>query len=155
MRIKKAKYFELHEFLPPEIYNHLVEHNIQWKGWVLIPPTTIDTCDTLREEFGPMVINTYGLSQSVQAKYGVRTQSGMRVMDLAGRPTYVSAHYHLLGTDSKFRDCSAQEARKDILAAPDKFPHINRLECTIKGEEISWLHWDSVSVEDRIVQLHL
>jgi hypothetical protein len=155
--IKKAKYFALHELLPPRIYKHLCDNNVEWKGWLLVPHTTIETIDTLRETLGPMFINTYGLSKEIQSTYGVRVDSGMREMNVAwaARPTYVSAHFHLLATDSVFRDVTAQEARRYILENPDKFPHINRLECTIKGKEIGWLHWDSVPTKERIVELHL
>lgn len=155
MKIKTCDHFALHELLPPDIYYHLKDQNVLWKGWLLVPPTTIETVDALRKELGPMFINTYALSEGVKNKYGTRTQSGKRRIDFDDKPNYVSAHYHLLGTDSKFRDCSAEEARKYILKNEGKFPFINRLECTIKGKEINWLHWDSVSVEGRIVQLHL
>jgi hypothetical protein len=155
MQILESRYFELHELLPPEIYNHLKANNILWKGWLFFPYTTIKTIDTLRETFGVMFVNTYGLSESIQKQYGHRTESGIRVRDWNSRPTYVSAHFHGLATDSLFRDITAAEARKYILDHPDKFPHITRLECTIKGKEIGWLHWDSVPVKDRIVQLHL
>lgn len=155
MIIKRARYFALHELLPPDIYHHLRKRGQLWKGWILVPPSTIATIDALRAEFGPMFINTYRLGRAVQMKYGYRDQSGMRIMDLSDRPGYISAHFNLLGTDSLFRDYSAEEVRKIILEDPDKFPHINRLECTIDGEQIGWLHWDSMSVQDRIVQLHL
>ena len=155
MKIKKAEHFALHELLPPEVYNHLLAQNVEWKGWLLVPPTTIDTIDALRKHFGPMYINTYGLSEKARTKFGVRTQSGMREIDFDAKPNYVSAHYHLLGTDSLFSRCSAVEARQEILTNPDAFPFINRLECTLNGNEIGWLHWDSVSVENRIVELHI
>ena len=153
--IKESKYFQLHELLPPRIYTHLNQQGVAWKGWLLVPHTTIETIDTLRETFGTMFINTYGLSKEIQAKYKTRTDSGLREIDFDKKPTYVSAHYHLMATDSLFANISAKDARKFILSNPDKFPHINRLECTIGGEEIGWLHWDSVSVNKRIVELHL
>ena len=155
--IKQSKHFQLHELLPPRIYAHLNEQGALWKGWILVPHTTIETIDALREQFGMMFINTYGLSAQTQKDYGRRVDSGMREMEVAqqNRPGYVSAHFHLLGTDSVFKNIAAQDVRKFILSHPDKFPHINRLECTIGGKEIGWLHWDSVSVNQRIVELHL
>ena len=153
--IKMSKYFQLHELLPPRVYAHLNQQGVGWKGWLLVPHTTIETIDALRETFGPMFINTYGLSADVQKKYGSRVDSGMREVDFEKKPTYVSAHYHLMATDSLFANISAKDVRKFILANPAKFPHINRLECTLNGEEIGWLHWDSVSVDKRIVELHI
>jgi hypothetical protein len=155
VKIKESKYFELHEILPPELYYYLKENNILWKGWLFFPYTTIETIDTIRETFGTTIINTYAFSKAFQEKWKTRTESGIRIRNWEERPGYVSAHYHGLATDSLNPKYSAQEIREHILKNPEKFPHITRLECTIKGKEISWLHWDSVPVEDRIVQLHL
>ena len=152
--IRTAEHFALHELLPPELYNFYKERGILWKGWILIPETTIITIDTLRKNFGPMVINTYGLSAAARIKYGNRRYSGLRSPD-PKRPEYVSAHFHLMATDSLFRNFTAVEVRRSILRSPEVFPHINRLECTIKGKEIGWLHWDSVPTTERIIQLHL
>lgn len=156
MKIIEPRYFALHELLPPDTYYHLEKNNVLWKGWILLPYTTIETIDALRKEFGPMYINSYGLSDAAQRLVGFRTSSGLRTIDFDSRPTYVSPHYAGIATDSIFKNIAAQEVRKRILANPDKFPHIRRLECTLNGNEIGWLHWDSVPVQDhRIYQLHI
>ena len=156
MKIIEAGRFDLHEILPPQVYYHLEEQNVLWKGWVLIPYTTIKTIDALRKEFGPTYINTYGLSEKAQSLVCVRGSSGLRSIDFESKPKYVSAHYAGLATDCLFKNISARDVRKQILKNPDRYPHIKMLECTVNGKEIGWLHWDSVPIEGhRIYQIHI
>ena len=154
-QIIEAEHFALHELLPENIFEHLTQNGSLWKGWLLFPRSTIITIDSLRKEFGSMFINTYGLSSAIQSQYGTWGGRGYRDLDLEKKPNYVSLHCSGQATDSSFKDVTAQEARKFILENPEKFPYITCLECTKKGEEISWLHWDSRSISNRIYELHI
>jgi hypothetical protein len=50
----KAKYFKIHELVPPKVYQVRGE-----KAWQLIDPKLISLIDALREEFGSATINNY------------------------------------------------------------------------------------------------
>lgn len=154
-QIIEAEYFGLQELLPKEIYMHLKNYNSLWKGWLLFPEETIITIDSLRKQFGPMYINTWALDAGVQAKHGLWNGRGYRDLNLEKKPNYVSLHCAGMATDSSFDNVTAEEARKFILENPDKFPFINCLEMTLKGEPIGWLHWDKRPIKNRIYKLYL
>ena len=123
----KCKHFEIHELVPPKVYNDRGE-----KAWQLIDPKLIAIIDALREEFGAATINNYKWN-------GARMWSGLRTKD---SPYYSKYSQHTFGraADILFKDHTADEVRKAITSNPDKWLAI----CPSQTYEdkVSWLHID-------------
>ncbi len=130
MPLYQCRHFILQEFLPPKVFNELLAANALWKGWMLIDERMLRTADQLRDAFGVLTINNWHKPQ------GDRSQSGLRV---PGMPTFKIASQHSYGRalDLISPTLSGEDMRKHILAHPEKFPFICRME---RG--VAWLHVD-------------
>jgi len=130
----KAKFFAIHELVPPHIFEKYGE-----KAWKFIDSRLIESIDALKEHFnlGTMTINNYYWG-------GDRRWSGLRTPK---SPYYSETSQHSLGNaiDAVFSHYSAAEVRNYIIDNPHKFPHIKGMEL-----EVSWLHIDTRN-EDRLV----
>lgn len=128
----KAKYFKIHELVPPAIYQKRGE-----KAWELIDVNLIRLIDALREEFGQATINDYLYG-------GGRMQSGLRTAD---SPYFSVTSQHSFGraVDIVFKDISAEDVRQSMLKNESKwlsiYPYIS-LEHLKNGQPIGWLHID-------------
>jgi hypothetical protein len=125
----KPKHFATHELVPPRVFADRGD-----KALHLLNPLALEVIDQLRDELGPMFINTYNLSLNVRHSYGVRQWSGLRTPD---SPFYRPYSQHTFGNafDILFRDHSAAEVRHMIRFLQIKFP------CNVVVEnDTSWLH---------------
>lgn len=122
-----AKYFDIREFVSPAVYNRYNQ-----VAWWFIDPRLIITADSLREIFGPMIINDWMFGGSFRYR-GFRS-----ALDLDAPPAPFSQHRFGRAFDSHFKNATVQEVRKYILANPAKFPHIRGLEL-----DVNWLHCDT------------
>ena len=123
-----AKWFKIHELVPPAIYKAQGE-----EAWNLIDPNLIKLIDALRERYGAATINNYEYG-------GEREWSGLRTPD---SPWYSPTSQHTLGraADILFKYHTAQEVRDDIMFNSQEYwlaicPYF-RLE-----DKVSWLHID-------------
>lgn len=123
--IKKCKWFELHELLPPEVYRGKDD------GWELIDDRLKEVIDVLRGEIikAPLICNTWWMN-------GNRKWSGYRT---ANCPVGTAKSQHKLGkaVDLLCYKYSAEQMRQMIEAQAEKLPYPVRIE---KG--VSWLHID-------------
>ena len=120
----KCKHFEIHELVPPHIYEKRGE-----KAWELLDERALITLDALRDRFGVATVNNYKFG-------GTRLWSGLRTPD---SPYYSETSQHSLGKafDVVFKYVQAEEVREFILNNRDLFPHVTGLEL-----DVSWLHFD-------------
>ena len=129
----KSKYFEIHELVPPHLFEKRGEG-----CWRFIDERLIATIDTLKEHFssGTMTINNYKWG-------GDREWSGLRTSQ---SPDYSPTSMHSFGKaiDCIFSHYSAEEVRLYILSNKGFFPYIRGMEDTV-----SWLHVD-VRNEDEL-----
>jgi hypothetical protein len=122
-----SKFFKIHELVPKILFETIHEEVL----WRMIPDEIIESIDAVKARFssGIMTINNYFWG-------GDREWSGLR---LKGSPFYSEGSLHSLfeAFDAVFSDYDAQRVRDYIVAHPDEFPHIRRLE-----GKVSWLHAD-------------
>lgn len=123
----RPKDFEIRELVAPEIYEARGE-----RAWELLNPLSLMSVQSLRDELGPIVINTWHVGGSFK-------ESGLR---LPGSETGAKFSMHKYGGafDCKFKNCTAREAYEYVLANPQAFPHIT----TVEDIEFTptWLHID-------------
>lgn len=117
-------------------------------AWRFFNPGLLRTADTLRDIYGPMFINTWSLSEDIKKAYGDRTESGLRIPGMDNYKPY-SSHSHANAFDAVFRDVSAEQIRRDILANKIELPPLI-LECTIGGEQIKWLHFAVGNIREHV-----
>ncbi len=118
------KYFEIHEFVPPEVYAERKEKSIE-----LIDSRILFMADLLREQFGPATINNWYWG-------GNREWSGLRTSD---SPYYSKYSQHTFGraVDMLFKNAVAETVRQRILEMPGMYIGINAIEMGV-----SWVHID-------------
>lgn len=130
----KPTHFAIHELVPPAVFKERVE-----KAWELLDDRLLITLDRLRERYGPMTINNYYWG-------GNREWSGLRTPDSPYGSQY-SQHRFGRAADSLFKNVSADEVRRDILAFPGSW-HFHMIGSVELG--VSWLHIDTRNC-DRIM----
>ena len=123
----KAKHFKIHELVPSKVYTARGE-----KAWSLIDPRLIIMIDELRNHFGRATINNYFWG-------GEREWSGLRTPD---SPYFSAYSQHTFGraVDIIFNDISADDARKEIIAKPEKWLDI--VPSITLETDIDWFHVD-------------
>lgn len=119
------KYFELHEFLPPSIYDQ--NKNL----WFLFDERILKTADRLRELYGPLVINDWFWG-------GKYKESGLREFKTE-TGSKLSQHKFGRALDIKPIRFSASQLRDDILKNSNikAFEYITCIEM-----DTPWLHVD-------------
>lgn len=122
-----AKYFQSHEFLPPDLYNSTTEAT----RWILLDDRVIWTADQLRELYGPATCNNW----KTGGPYSLR---GIRPMNSTTGSQY-SQHKFGRALDLNFKNATPDEIRADMKANPDReaYKYIRGVE-----EGISWFHFD-------------
>lgn len=124
--VYKCKYFQIHELVPPSIYNSRGE-----KAWELLNLSALIMIDRLRLRYGSITINNWFWN-------GNRLWSGLRIPN---SPYYRSTSQHSFGRafDLLFSDVTVDEVRQDILKSPNHidFKLINAVELNT-----TWLHID-------------
>lgn len=115
MSLQISKHFQLKELIDPETYGQIGDRSEQ-----IIDPRLLETLDDLRAKFGPITVNTW--------EQGGRFElSGYRPWNCKIGAKYSS---HKLGAaaDCKFKEVSAIVVQNYILANPDDFPYVVRME---------------------------
>lgn len=129
-----CEHFRLHELLPPALHKELEARGKLLTGWMLFDARILQAADQLREEFGPLTCNDWHVG-------GRYTRRGLRVPGMPDyRPTSQHAHGRALDLVSSAHHAESMRAR--ILAHPEKFPGITRMEAGV-----SWLHIDCANVK--------
>jgi hypothetical protein len=131
LKAYRPKYFTLKELVPPGILEKYGE-----QSWWFFDDRLLRAADLLRESFGPMFVNTWGLSKSVQQGYGVRVASGLRLPWMSEEYKFTSQHTHGRALDAVFRDVTASEVRLAIKSDRELFGMITEIE-----ENVDWLHF--------------
>jgi hypothetical protein len=108
--------------------------------WNLLNPLALMSLDALREKFGPIVVN--GLHNGHNY-----TESGLRRSDTATGSKW-SIHKFGGAFDCKPRACTVKDVYDYVLAHPDEFPHINRVENIAATP--TWYHFDVANAASRI-----
>jgi len=131
------KHFQLFEIVDPETYRSKGE-----AAWDLFNPEALMALDNLREFFGvPITINNWHIGGPFSLR-GYRTPE--RAAELGA-----SHSQHALGNafDCDIHGLTADQARNGIIENKDNplLQKIMRLE-----DGVSWVHFDLMSVPDRI-----
>ena len=120
---------ELYEIVPKSVYDMYPIHGE--KMWMMFDDRLLRTYDMLRKKYGPAYLNNWYWG-------GLRQERGYRLLNTTtGSP--FSQHKFGRAFDMTFRDYSADEVRKDILASPYSvtFQYIACVEM-----DVGWLHID-------------
>lgn len=134
--IYRPRHFRLVELVDPAI--------IAWRGeqaWNLLSPLALMSLDALREKFGPIIVNGHYNGKDF-------TESGLRRAD-TGTGSKFSMHKFGGAFDCKPRACTVKDIYDYVLAHPDEFPHINRVENIAATP--TWFHFDVANVQTRIL----
>lgn len=125
----KCKHFKIQELVPPHVYEERGD-----KSWLLLDARSLFTLDTIRDNFGPVVVNNWHSG-------GDRRWSGLRTPE---SPYYSPYSQHTFGRafDGLLLSYDVEKARSFILANKEKFPHLTGLELGV-----SWLHFDTRNVD--------
>jgi len=125
--MKKAKYFKIHELVPPQVYK---DRGV--RAWELIDSRLIDVIDALREEFGPATINSW--------KWGGKFKwSGLRTASCKIGAKY-SQHRFGRAADLKFKNFTPKQIRQFIREFPPHWAEAG-IQC-IENKTGTWLHVD-------------
>lgn len=142
------KHFSIEEFVPEHVFQERGE-----RAWQLIDDRLLVSADQLREDLGPMIINTWH-SDKLVAAYGKREWCGLRTLgffqiihndDILGNQKYhesYSQHKYGRALDAVFRDVSAEEARAWVRDNRMRFPDLTAMET-----DVTWLHVDVRNIE--------
>lgn len=144
-----CKYFSLDELAHKEhirLYGN--------KCWLFFPERMLRFIDWLREQQGPIVINS--------SKYGF-TESGSRLMGTSTGAS-MSAHKlfrafdcHILEIDNKYPVTTHRKEKakkyREVVDSIIKIPEWNfvNFEITCNGEPITWLHCDDYNRNNRLI----
>ena len=123
----RPKDFEIRELVGPDIFQALGD-----RSWELLDARALMTLQTLRDELGPILINTWHVGGTFQ-------ESGLRSATTTTGAKF-SQHRYGRAFDCKFKNVTPQEAYEYILANEKVFPYLTTLE-NINATP-SWMHFD-------------
>jgi hypothetical protein len=166
----KSKYCRIEELVPPEIYHA----NIHRKElmWMFFNRHTLLTVDLLRMHYGTgIIVNNWHKHGIDKEDYsGYLTERGLRDPNTK-TGSALSAHKFGRGIDCNIVGVTAQQMRDDMRTMGcfeegyhlkkkdpkvDPFMYISRVEATLKGNEISWFHFDQHNCAlDYVLELHV
>lgn len=134
--IYRCKYFIVQELVPPELYAERGE-----RSWELLDSGLLITLDAYRERFGAIVVNDWHSG-------GTFKESGLRLPTTATGARF-SMHKFGGAADCKPKNVPVRHMYDYVLAHPDEFPHINRVENIAATP--TWFHSDTGNSATRIV----
>jgi hypothetical protein len=143
MQYYRARYFGIYELVDQPTYERFGE-----AAWEFFRPEALFSLDSIRDYFNkPAIVNDWHLPGS---KSQVYTDSGLRIRNEKNKDIYSPYSAHSMGCafDVKIQGMPAEEARQAILdhKNDEPFQYIMRLETGV-----SWLHFDTFNVLNRIV----
>lgn len=131
--------FIIQELVPPEIYNEMGE-----RAWLMLDPHALISLQKLRDAKGRIVINGWHLPDGPYAKF---KESGLRDPN-STTGAKRSMHKRGCAFDCKPRDCTPKELYDYVMAHPEEFPYINRVEDI--NDTPGWFHFDTGNSPYRI-----
>lgn len=136
MTAYKCEFFDVRELLPPSLGRSVTPDN-EHRFWGMFDDRLLRVIDDIRREFGPMFVNTWSLDATIQRAYGLRLESGLRIM---GQKHFsvMSQHAYGRAIDAVFQDVHVDEVREFIFANHRKFSAIKGIEL-----DVSHLHIDT------------
>ncbi len=139
----KPTYFELQELVDPQTYIDNGE-----LAWLFLDARLLITLDRLREKYGPMIVNTWSLS-NYDGKY-LRFR-GYRPRTYNSGAAY-SQHRHGRAMDVNFVRITVEQVRADIMDDPNDpaFEYITGLEL-----DVNWLHFECTNWDKKTLGLRL
>ena len=144
MMYYKCRSFKIYELVDPATYSFYGE-----KAWMFFRPEALMSLDAIKDFYDVTVsVNNWRWGGKFKWR-GLRTLTCKEGGDL-------SQHRLGGGFDLDVKGVLASKVREDIMENKDGvFKLITRLEATLKGEPISWVHFDCANVPERIILLHL
>lgn len=140
----KSENFKIHELVDPVIVSRYGEF-----AWSFFKPQALMMLDAIKDFYQTSVtVNNWTWGGNFQWR-GLRTSRCKEGGEMS---------QHRLGGafDLDVRGVSPSKVRKDIIDNKDGVFHlITRLEVTLNGKEINWVHFDCANVPERIVLLHV
>lgn len=134
--VKNLKeYFVIEELVDRTVFNKYGE-----RAWRFFDRRLLDNLLWIRTNINKsMTINNWLWGGSFDER-GLRTN----ISDLVKRKTrlYLSAHLRGGAVDFDVKGMTAQEVRDWLVANADGLPHKIRVEETLNGKKISWVHID-------------
>ena len=134
--IYRCKHFIIQELVGPETFKARGD-----QAWSLLDPGMLMTLDAYRNKFGSIVINNWHAGGSFK-------ESGLRDFTTATGAQW-SMHKFGRAFDSKPQKVTVKEMYDYVLAHPDEFPYVNRVENIAATP--TWFHSDSGNSPTRIV----
>lgn len=132
----QCKHFDIQELVTPQMYSDWGD-----RCWALFDDRLLRLIDTLREKLGPCTINDWSWGGKFKNS-GLRDQHfyGTTKKYLASR----SQHKYGRAVDMKFKQVSAQAARKYIIEHQTLLADIRFVECgpLKQGQAMNWVHID-------------
>ena len=141
--------FRLEEFFPKKYYEEIFPV-YKYRMWTIIDERIKMAVQRIRDLHGPMIMNTW-YKQSLIDKWGYYESRGYRPHDdddvqTSKCPFYGNISQHRFGraADLKPVDVTAEYIRKHMRENPKHpaYEGITRVEDTLKGKPITWLHID-------------
>ena len=143
-------YFNIKELVDKATYNAHGE-----RAWKFLDIRLLEIIIIIRETINkPISVNSWHKGGSQQQR-GLRTN----ICDIVKKKTkagklYLSAHTMGKALDFDVEDMTAPEVRKWLVANGHIFPYKIRLEDTLGGKQISWVHLD-IYHEDKNPHVYL
>lgn len=139
-----CKNFKVYELVDKQIFTRYGEF-----AWSFFRPQALMMLDAIAGFYGkPVLINNWFTGGKLENR-GYRSLAS----SIGGDN---SQHRLGNGFDLNVEGVSADQVRKDILKHKDDyFIYITRLEATLGGKPISWVHFDCANVPERITLLHV
>lgn len=120
-----CKHFDIRELVPPQVYKDRGD-----KAWELFDERMLITLDSLRDRFGPAIVNNWHYG-------GKRKWSGLRTNESPYGSAY-SQHRFGRAADVIFSNHSAEAVREAVLVErSEHFPFVHSIELGV-----SWFHFD-------------
>jgi len=126
------EHFTIQEMVPPTLYKQIAHRGASWAWTTLFDSRLLVTMDRIRNEFGPMEVNTWN-------KGGGLIFRGFRPFSCA-IGALLSQHRFGRGVDMFPLEAEVEVVRRAILSAPNSmmWQHIGAIET-----DIPWLHIDT------------
>ena len=128
----QTEFFAIQELVPEQQYSLYQKH--PEKLFMLFDVAALRTLDALRRRYGSIVVNNWHAG-------GAFHNSGWRPWECS-EGAALSQHKFGRAFDCKFVQVTAEEVRRDLVAAPEReeFSLIHRIEAF---DGMSWFHFDT------------
>lgn len=139
--IKQLKrYFEIHELVGISTYNKYGE-----RAWMFLDTDALHALLIVRQGMGyPITVNNWFWGGKFSQR-GLRTNLQQIFRKYFGKSIlYLSGHVLGKAFDFDVEGFTAEEVRSWVIRNEDLFPFKIRLENTLNGKQINWVHLDTL-----------